>query len=191
MDRELLDGESLFVIHDFLSAEECERLIERSETLGYKVATLNGELVPELRNNARLIVEDAELAGSLWERARPLLPERRGPWLVDGLNPRFRFYRYSAAEAFAAHSDGCIRLGSFRESKLTFMVYLNDVAKGGQTRFFGPGAAVRFEVRPERGKALVFEHRLIHEGAEVVDGQKYVLRSDVMYRRPWNTQEQE
>jgi hypothetical protein len=29
--------------------------------------------------------------------------------------------------------------------------------------------------------ALVFDHGLIHEGAAVTDGVKYVLRSDVMY----------
>lgn len=31
--------------------------------------------------------------------------------------------------------------------------------------------------------ALIFEHGLIHEGGEVSQGLKYVLRSDVMYGR--------
>jgi hypothetical protein len=29
--------------------------------------------------------------------------------------------------------------------------------------------------------ALIFEHQLLHEGAAVTQGRKYVLRSDVMY----------
>jgi prolyl 4-hydroxylase len=29
--------------------------------------------------------------------------------------------------------------------------------------------------------ALLFDHGLIHEGAELAEGIKYVLRSDVMY----------
>ena len=37
-------------------------------------------------------------------------------------------------------------------------------------------------VTPERGKALVFYHRQLHEGLPVVRGRKYVLRTDVMYR---------
>ena len=37
---------------------------------------------------------------------------------------------------------------------------------------------------PERGKALVFYHRQLHEGMPVVRGRKYVLRTDVMYRPP-------
>ena len=44
--------------------------------------------------------------------------------------------------------------------------------------------APRFEsslVAGKLGTALLFEHGLIHEGAEVTAGVKYVLRSDVMY----------
>jgi hypothetical protein len=37
------------------------------------------------------------------------------------------------------------------------------------------------QVRGRTGMALVFEHALTHEGAEVTGGTKYVLRSDVMY----------
>ena len=33
------------------------------------------------------------------------------------------------------------------------------------------------------GKALVFLHLLLHEGAPVTGGRKYALRTDVMYRR--------
>ena len=38
-------------------------------------------------------------------------------------------------------------------------------------------------VQGQPGTALVFEHGLIHEGGEVTEGVKYVLRSDVMYGR--------
>jgi hypothetical protein len=37
------------------------------------------------------------------------------------------------------------------------------------------------EVVGQLGMALVFEHTLFHEGSEVLEGVKYVLRSDVMY----------
>jgi prolyl 4-hydroxylase len=39
-------------------------------------------------------------------------------------------------------------------------------------------------VTPEAGLALIFDHDLLHEGAAVLEGQKYVLRSDVMYGLP-------
>ena len=34
------------------------------------------------------------------------------------------------------------------------------------------------------GMALLFQHRLLHEGCVVHRGVKYALRSDIMYRRP-------
>jgi hypothetical protein len=37
-------------------------------------------------------------------------------------------------------------------------------------------------VRPKQGMALLFLHDLYHEGSEVTQGVKYVLRSDIMYR---------
>ncbi len=100
----------------------------------------------------------------------PFVPRRREGWSACGLHERFRFYRYEAAEQFGAHYDGAVRRGEFEESKLTFMIYLSDVAEGGSTNFIGPGLAPQFEVRPTRGKALIFEHVRLHEGAPVLSG---------------------
>jgi hypothetical protein len=36
-------------------------------------------------------------------------------------------------------------------------------------------------VAPEAGDVLVFDHQLLHEGAEVTRGVKYACRTDVMY----------
>ena len=54
---------------------------------------------------------------------------------------------------------------------------------GGETTFYDAEdlTAVRVSVRPQRGMALVFAHLQLHEGAAVVEGRKYVLRTDVMY----------
>lgn len=32
--------------------------------------------------------------------------------------------------------------------------------------------------------ALLFEHRVLHQGAPLLEGVKYVMRTDVMYRAP-------
>jgi prolyl 4-hydroxylase len=55
------------------------------------------------------------------------------------------------------------------------MIYLNEGYDGGETRFES------LSVVGKLGMARVFEHELLHEGAEVASGVKYVLRSDVMY----------
>ena len=72
MHLEPLDGENVFVIHDLLTARECEELIARSEALGYEAAAVGGELLPQLRNNGRAFLEDPALAAELWQRACPL-----------------------------------------------------------------------------------------------------------------------
>jgi hypothetical protein len=63
-------------------------------------------------------------------------------------------------------------------------MYLNEGFEGGETKFYGEDRDVpTFIVRPRQGMALVFAHRQLHEGAPVLAGRKYVLRTDVMYSR--------
>jgi predicted 2-oxoglutarate/Fe(II)-dependent dioxygenase YbiX len=101
-------------------------------------------------------------------------------WRAVGLNERFRFYRYDPGQRFAPHTDGCFRRDNGEQSQFTFLVYLNDGFEGGATAFHEGRASLL--VTPERGQALVFDHRQVHEGRPVVRGRKSVLRTDVMYR---------
>jgi hypothetical protein len=185
MHKECLDGDRIFVIHDFLTPSECRSFVERSEQEGYDEATITtsaGFVMDKgVRDNARLIVDDAVLADELWQRARPFIGERDDDWRAIGLNERFRFYRYDPTQKFAPHYDGCFRRSNAEQSYLTFMVYLNDGFRGGETKFYSPEHELRVSVHPKRGMALVFIHLQLHEGAPVVEGRKYVLRTDVMY----------
>jgi hypothetical protein len=36
-------------------------------------------------------------------------------------------------------------------------------------------------VKPEEGKMLMFNHSLLHSGEELLEGIKYVLRTDLIY----------
>ncbi|UUZ51302.1 2OG-Fe(II) oxygenase [Massilia sp. B-10] len=92
------------------------------------------------------------------------------------MNERFRFYRYTAQQFFKWHQDGTFRRSEHEESFLTFIMYLNDDYTGGATEF--PWE----KIAPKAGSVLVFPHRLRHQGATIVAGTKYVLRTDVMYR---------
>jgi predicted 2-oxoglutarate/Fe(II)-dependent dioxygenase YbiX len=186
--KEELGDDRVFVIHEFLTPQECARFMAASEVAGYGDAPLTTVFGPvldkDVRDNARVMVDDPVLAAELWARAAPFIPQRLGPWQAVGFNERFRYYRYDAGQQFAPHFDGAFVRGPEEESKLTFMVYLNQGFTGGQTRFYdGWSADLRLSVEPECGKALVFVHRQLHEGAPVLAGRKYVLRTDVIYRR--------
>jgi predicted 2-oxoglutarate/Fe(II)-dependent dioxygenase YbiX len=193
MRKELLDGEQVFVIHDFLTPEECAEFVRATEAEGYApapISTLGGfVMAPEIRNNERVMIDNDEWAARLWERARPLVPSPFKGYEAVALNERIRFYRYDEGHAFRPHTDGHFARNDQR-SQLTFMVYLNGDCAGGDTVVYiqddgetlPDGAEIR--VKPELGKALVFFHYLLHEGTPVTAGRKYVLRTDVMYHVP-------
>jgi predicted 2-oxoglutarate/Fe(II)-dependent dioxygenase YbiX len=186
MHKECIDGDHIFIIHGFFTPEECDAFVAKSERAGYEDATINTfagvAMDKAIRDNARLMFDDPALADTLWHRLRDFLPPTIEEWRVLGLNERFRCYRYDSGQKFAPHFDGYFMRDNGERSQLTFMVYLNDEFTGGETKFYGEDRAVpRVSVRPERGMALVFAHLQLHEGAAVVRGRKYVLRSDVMY----------
>ena len=154
-------------------------------------------IIKEYRDNMRVMRDDPELAAKLFDRAKPFLPETFTDWDSEGpgqpkrkftfraagLNERFRFYRYDVGQTFNAHYDGSFRRDSHEASRLTFMVYLNADFAGGTTDFYQDDDTPLLRVKPEAGMALIFEHPILHAGVAVESGRKYVLRSDVMYRR--------
>lgn len=171
-----------FTLAGALTSQETDALIALAEGRGFDtapVSTLRGPVhMPDVRNNTRVMFNAPDLATHLWERLAPWLPPTfEGGWEAIGLNERLRFYRYDPGQRFNLHRDGHFARSADERSFLTLLLYLNGDFVGGQTRFLNA------EVQPSRGDALVFEHHLLHEGAPVVAGRKYVLRSDVMYAR--------
>lgn len=183
--KQPLRADTIFLLHDFLGTEECAAFISLSETTGYEEAMITTPSGPKMlkaiRNNDRLIWDDEALAAQWWQRAKAFIPDIDG-WRGCGMNERFRFYRYTPGQLFARHRDGSFQRSEAESSRMTFMVYLNAGYSGGCTRF-GRDKPGDLTVEPRSGTALVFRHDLMHEGEEVSDGVKYVLRTDVMYQR--------
>ncbi len=187
--RPYIDGDSLdhsaplvLSIDGVLDAAACARLVARIDGLGptaAPISTRSGfEMRPDVRNNTRVMFDDVDLARALFDKVAPALPQALCAMHPVGTNERFRCYRYEPGQQFRAHLDGSYARNDREYSLLTLMVYLNDDFQGGSTAFLDLG----IDVRPRTGMALLFQHRLLHEGSTVVSGIKYVLRSDVMYR---------
>ncbi len=180
MRRIELAGPRVFTVADVLDAAECTAWIEHAERRGFgaPVVDLAGgpRLVPDLRNNARLVHDDPTLAAELWGRVSSVIPAG-DDWMAVALSARFKFYRYHPGEYFGPHSDGRVAGPPGDVSRLTMVVYLNDDYIGGETCF-----QRQITVRPKTGTALFFRHEIVHEGVEVRRGVKYVLRTDVMAR---------
>jgi predicted 2-oxoglutarate/Fe(II)-dependent dioxygenase YbiX len=99
-----------------------------------------------------------------------------------GAASHFRFYRYRPGQYFKPHRDGAYQDGQ-KESLVTALFYLND-ADGGETVLMPYGlrqAWAHRPILPRAGDALLFEHRVWHEGRPVNSGEKYVLRTDLFY----------
>jgi prolyl 4-hydroxylase len=171
--------EGVFTVADVLSSDECTELVALAERHGFEIATINtrhgAEVDRDVRNNERVILDDQALANRLWVRISSVVPSFLAGRQARGVNERFRFYRYVPRQRFSWHTDGAFERENGERSLLTFMVYLNDGYEGGATEF------VSARVVGQTGMGLFFEHQLSHQGAEVIEGIKYVLRSDVMY----------
>ncbi|HMY59864.1 MAG TPA: 2OG-Fe(II) oxygenase, partial [Pseudomonadota bacterium] len=176
-----------YVIRDAVSDSVCHRLIAEAESRG--IAVTGADYPPSYRDNDRLVFDDPKLADWLFDILGTELPRELaddgGTFSLVGLNPRFRVCRYEDGQSFRIHQDGAHTVCDDVASRLTCQIYLNsaDEFSGGATRFYAASSfALLGRVSPVRGTAIVFDHRLWHDGEAVPNGRKYVLRTDVLYR---------
>lgn len=165
----------LWVVENIYSAEECSDFISLIERKKPNLATNN----PIYRDQDRVIIDDVETANKLFERLKPHLPETMGDFKLQRLNEKLRFYRYKPGQKFAPHMDHWYQPNDFEITLLTVLTYLNSDFTGGETRFMEQIKAV---VQPKQGSVAIFQHKIRHEGCEVIRGTKYAFRTDVIYR---------
>jgi prolyl 4-hydroxylase len=187
-NRELM----LFIQRNFLSLEECEGLIDRIEASRRPstIADANGD-------SGFRTSETCDL-----DRADPFITaidEKLAAFA--GIDPSYgepiQGQRYAVGQEFKAHTDYFEPRGIDFERYCTvagnrtwtLMVYLNQPAAGGATRFVKIGKTVQ----PETGKLLAWNNRLgpgkyndasLHHGMKVRSGVKHIITK--WYReRPW------
>lgn len=131
----------------------------------------------------------------------------KGTWRVDSVNPFFRLCKYHEEGHFGPHSDADYIVDPFTHRSLkTLMIYLNDTYDGGETHFChshdmhfdaehriycAPVESVHTSWKPRKGDCILFDHPLLHEGARVRNGEKYIMRTEVMYRKDATASEDE
>lgn len=172
----------VWTVEDALPADLCEAYAARARERCAEVAPIVGRHGVEIdlatRNNTRVMWDDATEADSLLARVVSSVPPRLAGRSLAGANPRLRLYRYAPGERHGAHWDTVVELDDGRISLLTLVFYLNDDFSGGDTDFPELGR----RIAPQKGRALLFQHRVLHEAMAVHDGEKLVLRTDVLYR---------
>nr|WP_228129317.1 2OG-Fe(II) oxygenase [Acinetobacter tjernbergiae] len=185
----------IFTVDKVFSHAECLSFIELSHQYDYETADIfvnsTRQIRSNVRNNKRVIYDDLQLAETLFSKLKYFLPEQLNGWTLSRLNERFRFYRYENGETFKPHWDGIYEVNDWHSSQLTLLIYLSEDFTGGETIFYRDSGMLKpcketqiTNIKPKLGQILVFEHQQLHEGAPVLSGQKYVLRTDVMYKHP-------
>ncbi len=123
-------------------------------------------------------------------------------WRAMGVNPAMRFIRYAPGGVLVPHYDAGYDYGDGRRHTLmSLVVYLSD---GGQTRFLlepqrhRPTAMrnhqdwtrlareeeVLTSVDTRAGRALAFDHRLLHDSTPWEGpGERLLLRTDIVFER--------
>lgn len=171
----------IFTLEPFLSKQECDQWIKKMSDFHFEESLIQsgGKQVMNkaVRNNERYLFFDQDLADVLWNRLQPYFPKKIDQAHPIGLNEMLRIYKYVKGQRFKMHKDGSYKRNNKEFSLYSLIIFLNTNFEGGETAF-----RKLFSVSPEHGKALLFQHRLRHEGQEVSEGVKYVLRTDVMFK---------
>lgn len=174
----------LFIVRDFLPHEACAALIELidHERRPSVVTDPNGD--PYFRTS-----ETCDLASA----SSPLITALDAVLSAfSGIDPihgePLQGQRYAVGQEFKAHTDYFEPTGAdFAKAcavggnrTWTFMIYLNEVEAGGETRF----TAIDKTVHPEIGKMLGWNNRCpdgslnpatLHQGMAVQRGLKYIV----------------
>lgn len=179
--------ENSFLLRNCMSMAECKHYIEQCELVGFEPCLGYN---PRYRSNTRVIIEDDELANILFERTKPFLPPTiehdSYTWDLVGLNRCKRFCKYTPGQHFSPHCDSSYYESEDTRSFLTWMIYMNGGFEKGATNFLSDleRRHVIARVVPETGLCCVFpQETVLHEGEVLASGVKYLLRSDVLYRR--------
>ncbi|XP_013420882.1 prolyl 4-hydroxylase subunit alpha-1 [Lingula anatina] len=100
---------------------------------------------------------------------------------------KFQITSYPLGVGYKKHTDCVVGSQEKRDRFATILVYLQDVEKGGETKFPELG----IWVRPKKGRALVWTNMdakgncdplSIHDAAIVEDGHKYILQRWYYYK---------
>lgn len=183
------------VVYGVLTQEECSKCIEVAEASGFARAAFftdnsGTNHYSDIRKSERCIIDSVPFVKVLWNRLLSCIPEQ----MLDGdtvftrkcINERLRILKYSnAGDEFKHHTDGAYVDSEGAQSRITILIYLNDTYKGAYTSLHCPGGP-DISLIPQTGSVFLMEQRLMHYVPALIEGTKYVMRTEIMYecKRP-------
>lgn len=169
---------SMNVVEEFLTASECQTLIQMAEGRfrRSKTGMPGGDVVSRGRTSESAVFEWS--AGSAMQKLKKKASHLLDDWPPEALEP-IQCVSYRSGQEFRPHFDAYADMNDkVRQRRWTVLVYLNDDFEGGETLF--PLLGVR--VVPRTGSALVFDNLRgdmspnplsLHAGCPVRSGRKF------------------
>ena len=163
--------DQIWTIDNFLSNKECTDFIKK---INQKT-----DLVPFTQSgnfkNDKFI--NQKLATSFFDRVKkniniPIL--RANNLIMTG--------NYDPGNEFGLHTDTGLYfdLLVMEKSNYTLLIYLNDDFEGGDTVFYNNNFKETVRIKPELGKALLFDISLWHQGLKILKGNKYWIGCEII-----------
>ncbi len=183
IQKNYINDKVIIEIDNFLSEEECDSLLnDRISKFDLAIS----HYPQYYRNNSRLVEDNLSLSTDLFKKVSSLDIDELKP--AVRLNEKLRFCAYKRGQEFTKHKDGVYYPSDDQASCLTFLLYLNNSEEfvGGETNFFSTKSTneCMLKILPKKGKLVVFDHTIWHNGGKVEKGVKYILRSDFIFELP-------
>mmetsp|Transcript_10856 Transcript_10856/g.17235 ORF Transcript_10856/g.17235 Transcript_10856/m.17235 type:complete len:310 (+) Transcript_10856:2-931(+) len=165
------------------------------EVFSEEVAVVLWDRIHKVMEDKIIRVKEGDYTNDRWQR------DLEGEWKPYGTNRHLLFARYESDGHFSPHTDGYSVETCDERSMYSIVMYLNTCQDGGGTRFYkneqkdrlvkddldrytGQPDLELVTVEPIVGRIAIFFHNILHQGVPVGRGcKKYIIRSDVMYRR--------
>ncbi|KAI6005745.1 hypothetical protein EDD15DRAFT_2155008 [Pisolithus albus] len=181
LPRRVLLEDQIITIDEFLSAEECKKLVRFIDGLPLELTPPKKKGEAE-RVNCKLSVSSPSFAEKLHSLLLPHLPSFPYPAstrkrltpennlngrsrLPHSCNSNIRIYKYTPLQHFGAHYDESVKdIHTGAKSEWTLLIYLTGVedgVKGGETVFYNDKGKLRETIVAPLTRGTVLLHRCV------------------------------
>ncbi len=176
--------------------EETVRSVEKENN--FRQCNLNNNMQTKYRDSLEVKIKNKKLINKFWSYIKDYVPPVCDNQKLIGPDyNRVYLLKYFEGQFFKKHYDGNSSDKENNKSKITVMIYLNDmdISWGGATRFYSePKRDISFvnsnkttyDITPQIGNMVLFIHKILHEGMEIIEGNKYCLRFNILYDKNKN-----
>lgn len=187
--KQVLPGSFIYMESEALSPRICADLIEVFEShpdKQYPGVVASGQVNRDLKRstdfNISVYDEFKSLDKVLEQSTGEILNDYpHKEWMHGDLSDSgYQIKRTQKGEFYGPHydTDGA---GSVALRQLVILWYLNDVERGGHTKFHNQ----KIKIKPQTGTAIVFPPfwTHMHEGMPVLEGTKYITTTWITFQR--------